>query len=545
MIKAFAFLWLAIILPLLFLIVPTGFGPISYMSERMMYAFYAKVYDDTLLVIHDDLVNRPQAQWQAYIDDLSEQFGSQLKLVPLAQYAGDEKVLSRFNQGELAMAFSDPTALLKQIADSQWVLFYAMNLSENELIAIQSQGALYILKRSVLRLPETQWPAYLNSVSVDRPFEARLVKTDEVTFSDSEKRRLLNGQVVGHTQNDGSTLLYTRLNDDYFISIHDVQSQNTQQQLQLSVILLFLVTISGALLLWLYPLWRDLKRLAKTADDFGEGRLSQRGKVSRWSVIAQLGNAFNKMADNIEKLINGHRELTNAIAHDLRTPLYRLRFAFEMLSNRDIREDQEENYRKIIHKSIDDLDHLINQTLLLSRYSVNSQMVQISSCRLVPIFQHEVQLLQEELVDLTVSFSFPSSLQTQCFSVDQRAMVRVLNNLLNNAGRFAVRQIHLELKRQENDWVFTVEDDGPGIPASMWESIFDPFTQVDNQQRDTRQGHGLGLAIVRQILLSHRGSVSLDNAALGGARFTLRWPVALKATVQPVSAKEAAQESAV
>ncbi|WP_330961267.1 ATP-binding protein [Photobacterium sp. 53610] len=543
MIKAFSFLWLAIILPLLFLMVPTGFGPISYMSERMMYEFYSKVYDDTLLVIHDDLVNQPQAQWQSYIDDLSEQFGSQLKLVPLAQYEGDEKVLNRFHLGELAMDFSDPTALLKQVADSQWVLFYAMNLSENELIAIQSQGALYILKRTVLTLPQSQWQDYLTKVSVERPFEARLVPTGSAQFSESERRRLLRGQVVGRTQDDGSTLLYTQLNHDYFISIHDMQSQNAQQLLQLSVMSLFVVTISGALLLWLFPLWRDLKRLAKTADDFGEGRLSQRGKISRLSVIAQLGNAFNKMADNIEKLINGHRELTNAIAHDLRTPLYRLRFAFEMLSGSDIRKDQEENYRKIIHKSIDDLDHLINQTLLLSRYSVNSQMVQIAPCHLVQMYQNEVRLLQDEFAGLAVRFWFPPALQTQTFRVDQRAMVRVLNNLLNNAGRFAVSQIRIELRQQDDDWVLIVEDDGPGIPESMRESIFDPFTQVDNQQRDTRQGHGLGLAIVRQIMLLHRGSVSLDEASMGGARFTLRWPMALKPTAEHPPMKESEPES--
>jgi len=447
--------------------------------------------------------------------------------VTMGDYQHDSEAQALLAAGELAMDYNDPVALLKRIEHSDWVLYYAMNLSQAELVATQSQGALYILRRSLLRLPPEQWAAYLSSVSENRPFDARLVEINDVPLTNQELRRLNNDKVVGHVQQNGGMLLYTRLNDQYLVGILDVHSQHSQQQLQTTLIGLFVVTISGALLLWLFPLWRDLRRLAKTAGEFGEGRLNQRGKLSRLSVVAQLGSAFNTMADNIEKLINGHRELTNAIAHDLRTPLYRLRFAFEMLSNDGISHDQKENYQKIINNSIDDLDHLINQTLVLSRYSMNSQTSQIQHCPLPALLKRELSMFADEWPELDVNLTCPDSPPDQTIAIDQRAMLRALNNLLNNASRFARSQIRVRLYRQDTHWILVVEDDGPGIPESMHARIFDPFTQVDNQQRDTRQGHGLGLAIVRQIVLLHQGDVTLDRSPLGGARFTLRWPAAL------------------
>lgn len=527
MLKAFSILWLAIFIPLIFLVMPTGFGPVSYLSERMMYRFYTQVYDDTLRIIHQELTELPQAHWPGHIDQLSEHFGSQLKLVTMGDYQHDSEAQALLAAGELAMDYNDPVALLKRIEHSDWVLYYAMNLSQAELVATQSQGALYILRRSLLRLPPEQWATYLSSVSENRPFDARLVEINDVPLTNQELRRLNNDKVVGHVQQNGGMLLYTRLNDQYLVGILDVHSQHSQQQLQTTLIGLFVVTISGALLLWLFPLWRDLRRLAKTAGEFGEGRLNQRGKLSRLSVVAQLGSAFNTMADNIEKLINGHRELTNAIAHDLRTPLYRLRFAFEMLSNDGISHDQKENYQKIINNSIDDLDHLINQTLVLSRYSMNSQTSQIQHCPLPALLKRELSMFADEWPELDVNLTCPDSPPDQTIAIDQRAMLRALNNLLNNASRFARSQIRVRLYRQDTHWILVVEDDGPGIPESMHARIFDPFTQVDNQQRDTRQGHGLGLAIVRQIVLLHQGDVTLDRSSLGGARFTLRWPAAL------------------
>jgi two-component system sensor histidine kinase RstB len=100
-----------------------------------------------------------------------------------------------------------------------------------------------------------------------------------------------------------------------------------------------------------------------------------------------------------------------------------------------------------------------------------------------------------------------------------------LNNLLANAVRFAEETIQVTLERHPNNWVLIVEDDGIGIPQDMWQSIFDPFTQVNNEQRDTSTGHGLGLAIVKQIAHWHEGEANVSQSELGGAKFIITWNI--------------------
>ena len=115
-------------------------------------------------------------------------------------------------------------------------------------------------------------------------------------------------------------------------------------------------------------------------------------------------------------------------------------------------------------------------------------------------------------------------LSEQSMLIDQRALLRAANNLISNAERYANSKIKVSFKQELGDYVLWVEDDGPGVPESERESIFLPFKQLDNAQREISKEHGLGLAIVKQIAHWHSGVVTVSESTLGGAKFELRWP---------------------
>ena len=169
---------------------------------------------------------------------------------------------------------------------------------------------------------------------------------------------------------------------------------------------------------------------------------------------------------------------------------------------------------------------MINQTLVLSRYNRITDIRHFSYCHFADNLVAEAEHFQLENPQLTLRVSVLDSLRQQTIFVDNRALLRAVKNLLSNAARFAQQEIHLSLNESDGQLFLVVEDDGPGIAPDDIERIFEPFTQVNNQERNSEKGHGLGLAIVKQITRWHQGKVrvKVNGSALGGACFELQWP---------------------
>jgi signal transduction histidine kinase len=108
---------------------------------------------------------------------------------------------------------------------------------------------------------------------------------------------------------------------------------------------------------------------------------------------------------------------------------------------------------------------------------------------------------------------------------DPRALGRLVRNVVDNAIRYADKEIHLQCTRSGGHGLVSVTDDGPGVPPSERLSIFDRFVRLDSPRSRDAGGSGLGLAIVAQIAEAHHGTVEVDESFSGGARFVFRVPL--------------------
>ncbi len=529
MFKAFFLLWLVVFTPIFFLIMPHGYSPLPLVNNFALKSFFVQTYSGTFYLIEKRLQTIPPELWSDHIKQLSSEFGYELHLLPLHSATTDPTLQHQLQANEFAFSNGEPELLLHRVFDSQWVISMALDVTVSEAISQSSRGSVYLMIQEFNEVPNAQWPEVLSYLKSHFHFDLDIMIMSDLRLDPGKTKKLNQNQLVWIAQPDGKLIFYHQLPDQKSVlRARAIAVSSNAQWIYLVFGIIFVLMVSIGMFLWVYPLWRDLNRLTTTATDFGEGYLAQRAKLPKNSVIARLGLSFNIMADSIEKLISGHRELTNAIAHDLRTPLYRLRFAFDMLDDDDITKAEKQKYRRSINNSINDLDHLISQTLVLSRYSRAKDITHFTHCKLAETMTQEIAHFCQENPALSVEFKLETQLAHSLFLVDERAVIRAFNNLLSNASRYANTKIKVSLCKEHQDYILTVEDDGPGIEKVQWEKIFQPFVQLENQQRDTSCGHGLGLAIVQQIAHWHKGQVTIAQSNLKGAKFEIRWPSNLK-----------------
>jgi len=240
-----------------------------------------------------------------------------------------------------------------------------------------------------------------------------------------------------------------------------------------------------------------------------------------------VGQMARELARNIrekQQSLEQQRDLMHAVAHEFRSPMARLTFALDMVAP-DIPAGQAELVAEM-QSSLEDLETLVREVLSYSRLQHGPPGLSPGKCTLYATVN--TMVAQVKTLYPSVSFSTAGeNRQPRSVYVDERLLKRVLINLLRNAARFARTEVEVNWRREEDRFVLEVHDDGPGIPPGKRRRIFEPFTRLDASRSRDSGGAGLGLAIVKSICDQHRGSITVGDSGLGGAVFSLNWPISL------------------
>ncbi|MFH1467097.1 MAG: ATP-binding protein [Pseudomonadota bacterium] len=273
------------------------------------------------------------------------------------------------------------------------------------------------------------------------------------------------------------------------------------------------------------PPVRLLGRLEQATQAFGAGDLGARAPVpqrARSLPMAQLAASFNAMADRVQGLIGAQRQLVQAVAHEIRTPIARLRFGLEMLGM--AREDADRARRlSALEGDLGEMEALVEELLVFTRYEEGHKHVVPQPVPIRASVERQVERLRpREGIAMVVE---PAPGAPEVLTTDARAFNRVLGNLLSNAARHASTRVRVTWATRDGGLELSVEDDGPGIPAADRERVFEPFVRLDVARDRASGGAGLGLAIVKRILDAQGGSVRAEEAPDGGARMVGWWPM--------------------
>ena len=275
---------------------------------------------------------------------------------------------------------------------------------------------------------------------------------------------------------------------------------------------------------WVRPVWRDLEALRKTARALGEGHFESRAPQARSPAFELLTETLNGMAERTQRLIAMQKELSSAISHELRTPIARMRFAVEMLPDADTA-DERERVRQMMSDDLEELDNLIDASLTYSRFEREQPELHLTRVDLEEWLNESVDAIRILGKSLELSVDCSALPRGQQVELDLKSMPYALTNLLRNAIKYAKSRIVVSAQVSANRVLIHVDDDGIGIAPDERQKVFSAFTRLDRSRDRATGGYGLGLAIVRLVLEQHEGSALADSSPLGGARFTLNWPL--------------------
>lgn len=381
------------------------------------------------------------------------------------------------------------------------------------------QGTLFLLRQDLDKRSPSDWSQHLQQLQPEFSYPLALVRIDPDRFSPSEIAQLHKGEIL--VSSDYDRYWQQIGQSGTALAIGPFPSPDVSILLDVWTWGLLLVLLGMAALLWALPFWRQLNHISTTALALGDGQLDARTKVPGKSALFPLADTFNQMAERIQHLLTAQKELTNAVSHELRTPIARLRFGMEMLENSP-EKSTKERYVEGIHQDLDELDELISELLTYARYDWKDADLDLQELAVAPWLEGVLEALSRKVsADLQRDIQIESH-RLACF--EPKSLGRAIGNLVQNASRYGNGQVMVSLVQQGPDLLLHIDDDGPGIPATDRERIFEPFTRLDSSRSRESGGYGLGLAIVKRVVDSHKGNVTLTSSPLGGSRFTLWWP---------------------
>ena len=280
-----------------------------------------------------------------------------------------------------------------------------------------------------------------------------------------------------------------------------------------------LVVIGIVIALLIIPVSRFItkrvNRLSHSALRIAEGDLSHRTAIKGKDEIGDLGRAFNRMAEKVERMIRGGKELTANVSHELRTPLARIRVAEELLRERLQRGEHNDLERHLndIQEDIEELDSLIERILILSKMDIHEVPLKVE--RLDPVnllkglLKKMTPAINQKGIRLKTDFSFDPP-----FSADKEALQTAFANLLENAVKFTPEKGNMAMRMlsKEGSLEISMTNSYPALPEEDLTRIFEPFYR---SEKTSGPGSGLGLAITKKIVERHGGVIKALNTPQG------------------------------
>lgn len=376
---------------------------------------------------------------------------------------------------------------------------------------------LLVLAQLLTQLPQDARKTYLEALPTNPKFPLNLLNADQIALV---KDKQLTPNKIITTNNNDEQFQYIMVGEQVLIA-GPLNIDSSFNSLNLLKLFLYL-SLALVALIWGTLLSRDLNILRRATKEFGEAKWNTRITLSNRSLVKPLANTFNEMARHISVLIENQKHFSNAVSHEIRTPLARLKFALALIPmyyQSDFNEQKRQNFLDEMQLDIKEMENLLQRLLTYASLESQQDSRQLDEYDLL-------QLVEQTIKRLGALSPLPINLQTDINTLpltgEPALIEHALQNLLTNAQRFARTKITIKVTQTPQRVMVSVCNNGEPIPEIDLPKIFEPFYRSQSKQNGDK-GHGLGLAIIKRIMVRHQGDVSVTSN-MSQTCFTLNWP---------------------
>lgn len=252
---------------------------------------------------------------------------------------------------------------------------------------------------------------------------------------------------------------------------------------------------------------RSIRRIARAANRFGRG-LDAPGFVPGGSKeIREAANAMITMKERLNRYNRTRTDMLNAVSHDLKAPLSRMRLQIE--TDGANKED--------LMRDIDRMTEMVNGYLAFAR----GEMPEIEQATELPAML--TRIARDSAGEKEIETDFPNA--PVQFYARPLSLARAFGNIIENAARYAKHKIKISEKDTEDQVEIIIEDDGIGIPEDKRNDAMRPFVRLDESRGNETGGTGLGMSIAQTVFENHGGQMFLETSDLGGLRVRIILPL--------------------
>ncbi len=285
------------------------------------------------------------------------------------------------------------------------------------------------------------------------------------------------------------------------------------------------ITFAGLLLLsallwvpFVYRITRRLGILTRGAESISEGNFNIDVASDRGDELGRLSRSIQRMSSRLDEYVSGQKRFLGDIAHELCSPLVRIRMGLGVLEHQMGKEELAK--LEDIGEVVEELSQLVNELLDFSKASLHPERLEMDSVD-IPRLCKSVVAREAPDEDIHVHASEPLVIKSR-----EDLLRRAIGNVVRNAVRYAAAAgpINVCAEQKSNEVIISVDDVGPGLPEEWLEKIFEPFSRPEDARTREGGGSGLGLAIAKTCVTSLGGEIRCHNREEGGLSVVMTFP---------------------
>lgn len=272
---------------------------------------------------------------------------------------------------------------------------------------------------------------------------------------------------------------------------------------------------------------KPLLKVTESIDEITRGDVDTSLELSTYSELVSVSDSFNKMIGYMREQDTARQEFVSNVSHELKTPLASMKVLSDsLLSQEGMPEELYREFLVDITAEIERMTQIINDLLALVKTDKSNANIIINTVNINELLEQLLKRLRPIAATRNIEVIYESYRPVMA-DVDEVKMSIALNNLIENAIKYNYDAgwVRVTLNADHKFFYVKIQDSGVGIPEEFQDKIYERFYRVDKARSRETGGTGLGLALTRNIILLHRGSIKLYSKEKEGTTFTIRVPL--------------------